>query len=171
MIVPALLLLVGLALAGNYLYLIYSKRSRARLLLRDLQQPIKRRQQQVLRLCNELAHQVPELQPHFSRLIELGKATRNEAQGLADEDLILAENELIMQMHSLEREMAGRSAGLSNHLWTEIQKAWAETEESMGSAGEAYNQAVRKFNKSLTGFPGKWVSRVLSLTAMPILRR
>ncbi len=171
MVVPALLLLVGLALAGNYVYMLLSRRSQARLALRELQHPIKRRQQQVMRLGEALATQAPALETHLRRLLELSQATKEEAQGYPDEDLIRCENDLVLEMQLLELEMKQRSELAAQPLWSELLGVWTTTEESMVSAGEHYNKAVRRYNGSLSGFPGKIAARVLGLSPMPVLRR
>lgn len=169
--IPALLLLVGLALAGNYIYLLFSRRSKARYALRDLQQPIRRRQQQVLRLSAELGDQVPALKPRLERLGQLGQAARSEAKGFADEELIRSENELQLYMESLQQSLRADPSVSGHPVWLELDQAWSEVEEKMDSAGLAYNQAVRRYNKGLTGFPGRLTASLLGLEAMPVLRR
>jgi hypothetical protein len=169
MLIPAILLLVGLALAGNYAYVLLARRSRARLALRDLLPVLRRRQQQVLRHGEELCRIAPELNEHLRLVLELGRAMREEAQGLPDPSLVTCENDLALAMDSLLRSEPPELR--AQPLWTELREAWMAGGSDLSSPSELYNKQVRRYNDSLGVFPGNWAARLLRLQPMPLIRR
>lgn len=167
MIVPLLLLLVGLALAGNYTYVLLSRRSRARLALRELLQVMKPRQVQLHRLVEKLMEGSPQFGESLARLHELSEMRRERGDASTDEALLLAENGL-----GLEMERLSHSHTLEGHAaWSELQELWAQTQDEVKPAAGLYNAQVRKFNDSLVAIPGKWIAPLLSLEPLPLLQR
>ncbi len=171
MIVPALLILVGMALAANYVYVIFSRRSAARLALRDLQLPIRRRQTHLMRLASELDRPDSRFNGVLSRFVELGARVQNRVQDLADEHLVQAENDLMLEVGALERTIGQESGLLEDPLWQEFYQAWSSSEKEMALPIESYNRAVRRFNDSLAGFPGRIIAQLCALRSMPLLMR
>jgi hypothetical protein len=167
MLVPLLLLLVGLALSANYAYVLLSRRSRARLALRDLVQAVRPRQQQVHRLVEKLSDASPAFGEALSRLRELSDLRQERSEAPSDEALLEHENALALEM---ERLSHGHSLP-AHPAWLELQELWSQAERSLQPAASRYNAQVRRFNDSLTGIPGKWVAPVLSLEPLPLLRR
>ncbi len=167
MIVPLLLLLVGLALAGNYAYVLLSRRSQAGLALRDLVQNLKPRQQQLHRLVEKLADTAPQFGESLTRLRELSDLRRERGDGQTDEELLLAENALGLEMERIIRAHPRQA----HPAWTELQELWMQTQDEIKPAAGLYNGQVRKFNDSLVAIPGKWIAPLLSLQPLPLLKR
>jgi|GEM_PF-1141507 len=167
MLVPLLLLLVGLALSANYAYVLLSRRSRARLALRELVQTLKPRQLQVHRLVEKLSDASPVYGEALTRLRELSDLRQERSEAPSDEALLEHENALALEM---ERLIHAHSLP-ADPVWSLLLELWSQAERSLQPAASRYNAQVRKFNSSLTGIPGKWVAPLLSLEPLPLLRR
>jgi len=170
MLVPLLLLLVGLALAGNYAYVLLSRRSRARLALRELVQSLKPRQLQLHRLVEKLMDASPQFGESLARLHELSEMRRERGDASSDEELLLAENALGLEMDRLV-QASERNALNTQPAWAELQALWTQTQDDIKPAASLYNAQVRKFNDSLAAVPGKWVAPLLSLEPLPMMQR
>jgi hypothetical protein len=166
MVIPLLLALVLLALAGNYAYVLMTRRSRARVCLRSVVPLVRQRHALLGKLEAAQAHgEVASAMPEglVTDVLQASEACRAELSPQPDEGLVLADNAFAVQAEALFR-----NAGLLPSAWV---TRWEVLRRDFDTEAEQYNTQVRRFNDSLGRFPGNWVGRVMGLKPLPPLRR
>lgn len=166
MVLPLLLLLVLLALAGNYAYVLLSRRSRARVSLRGMV-PLVRQRHALLSKLESEAHVgglAADIAPGLIvDVLQASQACRGEISAQPDEGLVVADNAFAVQAEALFRK-----PGVLPSKWV---TRWEALRQEFDVEAEQYNKLVRGFNDSLGRFPGNWLGRAMGLKALPPLRR
>lgn len=162
MLIPVLLLLVLVALAANYAYVLVGRRSRARVSLRGVV-PLVRQRHALLEKLASGEGLPPGGTALHADLLQASDACREAVRVQPDETLVEADNAFTVQAEALFR-----TAGDLPSSWV---TRWESLRHDFDVEAGQYNRLVRRYNDSLGRFPGNWVGRALRLRPLPAMRR
>jgi hypothetical protein len=160
---PALLIITGLILLANSYYALLSKRSGARLALRQVGQSLRRRNALIDRLESEYDRLIPS-DDFRSKLQKFKQLSRTHY--LRDEIQLEVENQIHQELDSIEVLNADRNS--ENRLLEEWRQAWKNFHQDWAKTASTYNEKAANYNAALKRFPSNWLAQLFHLNRLPV---